>query len=66
MYVYKTILGMDKLPSYDGFAVVIIVESEILAKKDIATLNDIVEMVEKYRIDAIAIDNIYETKIESS
>jgi len=60
MYVYKTILGMDKLPSYDGFAVVIIVESEILAKKDIATLNDIVEMVEKYRIDAIAIDNIYE------
>ncbi|MBM5805016.1 MAG: DUF460 domain-containing protein [Candidatus Verstraetearchaeota archaeon] len=62
---YKTVLGMDKLPSYNGFSAVVINESGILIRKDVLSMEGVSEMARSCRVDAIAVDNIYEIGSES-
>jgi len=57
---YKTVLGMDKLPSYNGFSVVVINESGILMRKDVLSMEEVSEIARSFKVDAIAVDNIYE------
>jgi len=66
MTVYKTILGIDKLASYAGFAVVIISSSGILLRSEAASLETLSEIARAYKADAIAVDNIYEIGPEAS
>jgi len=65
MSIYKTVLGMDKLPSYNGFSIVIINESGILLRKDVLSMEGVSEIARSSKVDAIAIDNIYEIGSES-
>jgi hypothetical protein len=51
---------MDKLPSYNGFSVVVINNSGIILKKDVLSLDELMEIARSARVEAIAIDNIYE------
>jgi predicted RNase H-like nuclease (RuvC/YqgF family) len=65
MNTYKTVLGMDKLPSYNGFSVMVINESGILLRKDVLSMEEVSEIALSSKADAIAIDNIYEIGSES-
>jgi hypothetical protein len=60
MSSYKSILGMDKLPSYYGFSLVVIDESGIAVRKDVISIEDVAEVARSNRVDAVAMDNIYE------
>jgi predicted RNase H-like nuclease (RuvC/YqgF family) len=65
MKPYNTILGLDKLPSFYGFSVVVVNNSGIILRKDVFSVEDISEIVRSCKVDAIAIDNIYEIGSES-
>jgi len=60
MTEYKIVLGMDKLPSYNGFSVVVIDDSGIILKKDILSTDELIETARSSGVKAIAIDNIFE------
>ncbi len=64
MSVYKKILGMDKLPSYDGFSIIIINDGIPLIRKDAVAINEVANLANQYGVNAIAIDNIYEIGTE--
>jgi predicted RNase H-like nuclease (RuvC/YqgF family) len=57
---YKIVLGIDKLPSYDRYSVVVVDPSGIILKKEDLSKAEIIEIAQQYKVDAIAIDNIYE------
>ncbi|MCS7097874.1 MAG: DUF460 domain-containing protein [Candidatus Methanomethyliaceae archaeon] len=65
MQIYHTVLGIDRLPSYNDFAVVIISNSEIIFKKECVSKNELLEIAQQFKVNAIAIDNIYELGSES-
>jgi predicted RNase H-like nuclease (RuvC/YqgF family) len=54
------ILGMDKLPSYDSFAVVITDDGETVHRGDAVSIDAIIKMANSHKVDAIALDNIFE------
>jgi hypothetical protein len=60
MTEYKTVLGMDKLPSYNGFSVVVINDSGIVIKKDVLSMEELMEVARSSRVEAMAMDNIFE------
>lgn len=60
MTVYKTVLGMDKLPSYNGFSVVVINNSGIVLKKDVLSTEEIIDTARSCKADALAVDNVFE------
>lgn len=60
MSPYRVVLGLDRLPSYFGFSGMIIDQSGILFKQEAMTKDDILEAVRLYKVEAVAIDNIYE------
>jgi predicted RNase H-like nuclease (RuvC/YqgF family) len=65
MNIYKTVLGMDKLPSYNGFSIVVINEFGIILKKDVQSIEEVSEEARSNRVEAVATDNIYEIGSES-
>jgi predicted RNase H-like nuclease (RuvC/YqgF family) len=65
MKTYKTILGLDKLPSYSGFSVVVINESGVILRKDVLSIEEVSDIARSCKADAMAIDNIYEIGSES-
>lgn len=60
MYIYKTVVGIDKLPSYDAFALAVVSEGNVVFRKEIATLNDVMKAAEDHNAGAVAVDNIFE------
>ena len=54
------ILGIDKLPSYDSFAAVITDDGEIVHRGDAVSIDAIIKMANSHKVDAIALDNIFE------
>ncbi|MDH5811675.1 MAG: DUF460 domain-containing protein [Candidatus Methanomethylicaceae archaeon] len=60
MIPYKLVLGLDRLPSYAGFSLVLADPSHIILRQEVASKEDILEIVRLHKVDAIAIDNIYE------
>lgn len=60
MSPYKIVLGLDRLPSYSGFSLVMADQSNILLRKEVASREEIFEIVRLHKVDAVAIDNIYE------
>src|SRR5512136_659183 len=60
MTEYKTVLGMDKLPSYNGFSVLVINDSGIVVKKDVLSMEELMEVARSSRVEAMAMDNIFE------
>lgn len=65
MQVYRIVMGIDRLPSYNDYAVVIVSDSNIVFKKECVTKNEILEIAQQFKVNAIAIDNIYELGSES-
>ncbi|HRU81080.1 MAG TPA: c-type cytochrome, partial [Candidatus Methanomethylicus sp.] len=57
---YKLVLGMDRLPSYDSFAVAIADDGEIVHRGDSVSIDAIIKMANSHKVDAIALDNIFE------
>jgi predicted RNase H-like nuclease (RuvC/YqgF family) len=60
MQLYRIVLGMDRLPSYDKYSIVVMNTSDILLRKEGLSKTEILEIAQQYKVDAIAIDNIYE------
>jgi predicted RNase H-like nuclease (RuvC/YqgF family) len=60
MIPYKVVLGLDRLPSYSGFSLVLAEQSRIILKKEVVSKEDVLELVRLHKVDAVAIDNIYE------
>ncbi|MCX8182450.1 MAG: DUF460 domain-containing protein [Candidatus Methanomethyliaceae archaeon] len=60
MIPYKLVLGLDRLPSYSGFSLVLVDQSHIISKQEFASKEEILELVRLHKVDAVAIDNIYE------
>lgn len=65
MSAYKSILGMDRLPSYHGYSIVVINESGIAVRRDASSIEDVADVARSMRVDAVAIDNIYELGSEA-
>ncbi len=60
MSPYRVVLGLDKLSSYSGFSSVMIDQSGIVFRQEVVSKGEILELVRLYKIEAVAIDNIYE------
>ncbi|MEM4599228.1 MAG: DUF460 domain-containing protein [Candidatus Methanomethylicaceae archaeon] len=65
MQAYHNVLGIDRLPSYNNYAAVIVNDSNIIFKKECITKNELLEIAQQFKVDAIAIDNIYELGSEN-
>jgi len=48
------------LPSYNGFSVVVINDSGIVVKKDVPSMEELMEVARSSRVEALAMDNIFE------
>jgi len=64
MQLYKIVLGIDRLPSYDKYSIVVMNTSDILLRKEGLSKTEVLEIAQQYKVDAIAIDNIYELGTE--
>jgi len=51
---YKTVMGIDKLPSYDSFSMVIITYGKLVLRDDAIKIASIVKMANLHKVDAIA------------
>lgn len=60
MYIYKTVVGIDKLPSYEAFALAVVSEGKVVFRKETATVTEVIRAAEEHNAGAIAIDNIFE------
>lgn len=65
MQKYHVVIGIDKLPSYNDFAVVIMNNSDIVLKKEHVSKSELLEIIQQFKANAIAIDNIYELGSEN-
>lgn len=48
------------MPSFNGFSVVVINDSGLVLKKDALSLAEVMETARSFKVDAIAVDNIFE------
>ena len=60
MSIYKTILGMDKMPSYDSFSVIVIADGETILRKDAVQTDAVIKLANLHKVNAVALDNIFE------
>lgn len=60
MSPYKVVMGLDRLPSYSGFSLAIADHSSIRFRQETASKEEILQLVQLHKVDAVAIDNIYE------
>ncbi|MGQ9760266.1 MAG: DUF460 domain-containing protein, partial [Candidatus Methanomethylicaceae archaeon] len=60
MTPYSIVFGLDRLPSYSGYSGIIIDHSGTLFKQETMSRGEILEVARLYKVEAVAIDNIYE------
>ena len=65
MSLYKTILGMDKLPSFTGFFVIVMNQSGFILKREVQSIEEVADIARSSKADAVAVDNINEIGSES-
>ncbi len=66
MSIYKTILGMDKMPSYDSFSVIVIADGETILRKDAVQIDAVIKLANLHKVNAVALDNIFEIGDDSA
>jgi hypothetical protein len=48
MQLYRIVLGMDRLPSYDKYSIVVMNTSDILLRKEGLSKTEILEIAQQY------------------
>jgi hypothetical protein len=60
MSLHKTVLGMDKLPSYSGFFIAVLGEGGFILKREAQSIEEVAEIARSGKVDSVAVDNINE------